>query len=401
MSGVIDVAAEWAQDLQQVTGHPVLQAIQAGEAAMFEEYQRQSRYAACQSDPLRATDEYLQGIGADEYACFQQPLEPQETYRSRIFRGPAVVDPNDVVAVANAALAPYTAISCRYAERSDGWFFPNVQLDVWQANHAYLFGAVIAAAGFYQRQTQLSGTSGGSAPAFSTAPGTTVNDSGATWLCVGPATTSSPWSSHVFLASDGGGPNMVPNYPDRRYPGATLPAGTTALPNRRPPGAMVSSEPYGRWFLLRAPDISSVDSTIASVYPNVLDTWQGTTPYLFGAKIAPGNGLVYRQTQLSGTSGGGSPVFPTVVGQSVNDGTVTWTCLGPVQAVPVTTDGTTGFFVGRTSDGVTGNNPLNTTYIFAITSTVSDIYAALVGSVDAMLGQGTRWSLLVDPSLTS
>lgn len=152
-----DVAAEWAAEIQDPETAPVRDAIQAGQTALALEYQRRARYAAAQSDSLRATGEYLAEIGGFERGIYPQPGEADPAYRARVNARPGVVDPNDIVAAANAILAPYTSIPCRYAERSDGLF---------------------------------------------------VNRG------------TSTWSSHVFKAGDGG-PNATPNYPDRLYPSAT------------------------------------------------------------------------------------------------------------------------------------------------------------------------------------
>jgi hypothetical protein len=58
-------------------------------------------------------------------------------------------------------------------------------------------------------------------------------------------------------------------------------------------------------------------------------SWAGTTSYLQGNIIKPAtpNGFIY-MAAVAGTSGGSAPTFPTVIGEDVTDGGVTWVCLG-------------------------------------------------------------------------
>jgi phage tail sheath gpL-like len=61
-------------------------------------------------------------------------------------------------------------------------------------------------------------------------------------------------------------------------------------------------------------------------------TWQASTSYATGAQTQPTtyNGYWYRAT-TGGTSGSSSqPTWPTTVGTTVTDGTVTWTCEGTI-----------------------------------------------------------------------
>jgi hypothetical protein len=75
------------------------------------------------------------------------------------------------------------------------------------------------------------------------------------------------WSSHVFNS-----PNQTPNYPDRHY---------DVIVNRRPGGAIVFDDVYGRIFILRVPDISSLDANVAAVF-------DGTEQAPFGFFVSNG-----------------------------------------------------------------------------------------------------------------
>ena len=54
-----------------------------------------------------------------------------------------------------------------------------------------------------------------------------------------------------------------------------------------------------------------------------------STAYTVGDVVRPatGNGFVYQATS-AGTTGGSIPTYPTVIGQTVADGGVTWVCAG-------------------------------------------------------------------------
>lgn len=58
-------------------------------------------------------------------------------------------------------------------------------------------------------------------------------------------------------------------------------------------------------------------------------TWSGTAAHVVGDIIRPasGNGFLYL-CSTAGTTASSTPTFPTVIGQTVTDGTVVWTCLG-------------------------------------------------------------------------
>jgi len=117
-----DVAAAEPRFVQQAAAAPVRDAIRTALTAMFRWYQRAARYAAAQSDILRATDIYLDGLGQDLQA-FKQLGEDEEGYRTRALSVPDVVTPEAVLAAVGDVLAPYTDVLPQYAECVlDQWF---------------------------------------------------------------------------------------------------------------------------------------------------------------------------------------------------------------------------------------------------------------------------------------
>ncbi|MHB8084278.1 MAG: hypothetical protein ACYDHZ_00430 [Dehalococcoidia bacterium] len=57
--------------------------------------------------------------------------------------------------------------------------------------------------------------------------------------------------------------------------------------------------------------------------------WTQNTDYLGGIVVQPNppNLLYYQAQDTGGTSGGTPPIFPTVIGETVIDGTITWKCI--------------------------------------------------------------------------
>jgi hypothetical protein len=268
VSSTADVAAEWAPEIQQPPVAPLRDAIQDGQAAALLEYQRASRYAAAQSDPGRGTDEYEDEI-LEEHGVYRQPGESNAAARARMFAGPTVVSMTGIIAAANAVLAPYTTISCVYAEESDGCF---------------------------------------------------------------ACSSSSNFSTHAFSNTDAGTAGHTPNYPDRLYPGSVA-AGLQSLPLRRPPGCMPNIDVAGRWFLLRVPDISSLDNDLTTVDSS--------------ADTVSAQGGVFAGVGVS------------------------------------TTD-------------------LNITFSFQNAGETSNqVYQAVIAAVNPLVGEGVRWSMVVDPLLVT
>lgn len=434
VQSIEDVQAEWSADLQTGTNPPVLTAIQAGQEAMLEKFQDAQWYAAGQSDPLRATGEYQDIVFAERgyYRQSSQGEQPEDdtTFRTRALAWPQVVDPNDLISIANGVLAPYNPtdsnghyVSCRYAEASDGLFLALDIIDQWAALTTYAYGQTIQpnpATGYYFLCTQP-GTTGASPPLFalSTTSGTSFPDGTVVWTNMGPVSpgesqgAAQVWSSHLFtrrVTYNAAGSliavdtdlGATPNYPDRYYPdnppsgqGAPV-VGAMQIANRRPSGAMLNPDTGGRWFLLRVPDISGVDSNIASLFDSILDTRANSTSYVFGQRVLPAtpNGYGYL-CSTPGTTNSSPPTFPTVPGQTVTDGTVVWTCLEVAPFAPL--PASDGNFLG--SGTVTTDQ--NCTFLFNYSATADEIYNSLANAVSNALGQGVRWDLIVDPSLTA
>jgi hypothetical protein len=63
--------------------------------------------------------------------------------------------------------------------------------------------------------------------------------------------------------------------------------------------------------------------------------WAGTTAYSLGARRVPTtpNGFFYEVT-TAGTSAGSEPAWPTTLGNTITDGTVSWTCTGYYTTLP-------------------------------------------------------------------
>jgi hypothetical protein len=65
-----------------------------------------------------------------------------------------------------------------------------------------------------------------------------------------------------------------------------------------------------------------------------VNTWQASTSYSVGNIVKPStpNGFFYKCT-TAGTSGTIEPSWSTTKGQTVNDGSVVWTCISPTEAI--------------------------------------------------------------------
>lgn len=113
-----------------------------------------------------------------------------------------------------------------------------------------------------------------------------------------------------------------------------------------------------------------------------------STAYALGDVVRPatGNGFLY-QAIAAGTSGGSIPTYPTTLGATVTDGTVTWLCLG------------TGAVVFDTTNPSWANSTITARQIHFYrdtgTSTTSPLIAWVDLGADVSSTNGT-WSYTVD-----
>lgn len=117
------------------------------------------------------------------------------------------------------------------------------------------------------------------------------------------------------------------------------------------------------------------------VMANLLaQTWQAATAYSLFQYVMPttNNGLMYRVSQ-EGISGATEPVWPTVIGQTITDGTVRWTAVAADERVP--------FIIGT----VNGEPAvvIDSAYIGDATITAAMIKEAFIESLVAIQGKLT------------
>ncbi len=119
VSSGIDVLFEFPSPQKNPETAPVRDAIAEAFAAGFIEYQNVAERAAAQSDPLKATGNYLRGF-ADEHQVIPENGESESSLRARLFASPIIVTPDAIAATVNAVIAP---LECKISELDmDGWF---------------------------------------------------------------------------------------------------------------------------------------------------------------------------------------------------------------------------------------------------------------------------------------
>lgn len=90
----------------------------------------------------------------------------------------------------------------------------------------------------------------------------------------------------------------------------------------------VTNEVTGTGYTAGGATLASATSTYTAAN-SYATTRANSTAYTLGQIVRPatGNGFLY-QVSTAGTSGASIPTYPTVIGQTVTDGTVTWTAVG-------------------------------------------------------------------------
>jgi hypothetical protein len=419
VSDTDDVLAAWSGDIAGLSTAKLRDAIVAGQLAALKAYQQASGYAAAQSDPLRATGEYLDEIGAFERDIKRGAGEADATYRARVNAQPTLVSPEDVLAAANAALAPYTDVQCRYAERCDGIFPGSPDVET-------VYGGTS-----YQRST-----------AFTTFSSHAYGDYRSAALVTGSGRNI-----------DDGGANSTPNYPDRRYGLITSrrPAGTTALgvglgPSSWPVevvptiGLTPLSGTVSGLLGPRLPILLGSGTSFLQLQRGPQQGVDGTNGTLLAISDGVGFVIIYVTQVLTDTqlkfalwnpddpfgigfavwtgelpiTFVGAPIYPvTLSTQAISDeyGRYFHLRVPDISAIdstvnaayqlgdplpPETPAGGGGCFPGIPADGVSAQNGV---FPFGITKTSDGVYEALIDSVEAVRGQSTRWSMLSDPTL--
>lgn len=240
--------------------------------AMLLTFQERAGNARELSDILTATGSSLDGL-FNERGVFRAKNESDTAYRARGLALPSLVTPTAILAAVNTILAAHTTIKAQY--------FESIQ-DRWYVRRASVPGGFRSFV--YRRYT---------------------------------ANPSSPY------------------YPDRLYEDDSVENGGRIRVQSNPGGARVFADQIGRLFVLRVPDLSSIDGDINAVFID---------------------------------HNGAHPLPPTR---------------------------TTGLFVYAAASG---GSPYGA-YIRTKSATALDVYQAIVSTVERIKGASIRWRLQVDRTL--
>lgn len=129
----------------------VRDAIFASVTQILLRYQQRAAFAVGMADVLRATGVYLTEA-ASERGVFRQSGELDEALRARVLTVPALVTPAAILAAANSILAPFTAILPRYYESNgDRYYVRSSQSPVSPRAYAYKTASVPTSPDYWDR----------------------------------------------------------------------------------------------------------------------------------------------------------------------------------------------------------------------------------------------------------
>ena len=122
VNGAADVVAAYPRQYR-TDEHPVLDAAAEALAAMHSMYQDASDNAAAQSDILRATGIYLDGL-AEDRGVARASGESDDAYRARTIAWKSVVTPSAILGIVNTILASYGVgkVAQLFESILDRWF---------------------------------------------------------------------------------------------------------------------------------------------------------------------------------------------------------------------------------------------------------------------------------------
>lgn len=130
VSTSVDVLSEFPATHKRSAVAPVRDALAAAFAEGFIEYQNRASYASGQSDPLKATGDYLREYAA-EHEVVPEVGESDASLRVRIFASPSIVTPEAIEAAINEVIFPHV---CFISELDlDGWFIHSTSPAVWDS----------------------------------------------------------------------------------------------------------------------------------------------------------------------------------------------------------------------------------------------------------------------------
>jgi hypothetical protein len=122
VTGPTDVLAVLPLVVRAPATAPVRDGLAAGLAGLLRRHELIAGYAAAQSDLLRATGLYLQGL-CEDHSVFLQLGETDEALRARALAVPDLVTPSAILTLVNSLLAPWTTGTAQLFESAQDRVF--------------------------------------------------------------------------------------------------------------------------------------------------------------------------------------------------------------------------------------------------------------------------------------